>query len=64
MAIHKFLFSLIVHQQNDVLMFSPGLQTYTATADADERWRAPAGISPAAYYAIAVQTTDDKPGFG
>src|SRR6185437_15698732 len=46
MAIHKFLFSLIVHQQNDVLMFPPGLQTYTATADADERWRAPARISP------------------
>src|SRR5579872_2971524 len=64
MAIHKFLFSLIVHQQDDVLMFPPGLQTYTATADADERWRAPAPISTAAYYAIAVQTTDDKSGFG
>src|SRR6185437_2377673 len=64
MAIHKFLLPLSVHQKDDVLMFPPGLQTYTATADADERWRAPARISPAAHYAIAVQTTDDKSGFG
>jgi len=64
MAISKFLFPLIVHQRNDILMFPPGLQTYTATADADERWRAPARIGPAAHYAIAVQTTDDKSGFG
>lgn len=64
MAVHKFLFPLIVHQQDDVLMFPPGLQAYAATADADERWRAPARISPAAHYSVAVQTTDDKSGFG
>src|SRR6185437_5032301 len=31
MAISKFLFPLIVHQQNDVLMFPSVLQTSTAT---------------------------------
>src|SRR5690242_13445903 len=63
MSVCQFLLTLIVHQQHDFLVLASRLQAYAPASNGNERRCAPTTSCPAAYYAVAVFTSEDESGF-